>query len=115
MIIEHSSMEKEIRSRMRGGKGDCTVTLLAGHELQKHCRVFSEIEIPVGASIGPHDHVAETEYYLVLEGTGIVDDDGTPVAVKPGDVVVTTNGATHSVEATGKVPLKLIAVIVTDA
>ena len=115
MVIEHSSMEKEIRSQMRGGKGDCTVTLLAGRQLQKHCRVFSEIEIPAGASIGVHDHVAETEYYIVLDGSGFVDDDGTIVNIKPGDVVVTANGAKHSVEAIGDKPLKLIAVIVTDA
>jgi len=115
MVIERSSMEKEIRPRMREGKGECTITLLAGHQLQKHCRLFSEIEIPAGASIGQHEHTAETEYYIVLEGKGLVDDDGTLVTVNPGDVIVTTGGAKHSVEATGSSPLKLIAVIVTDA
>jgi len=115
MVIERSNMEREIRPRMREGKGECTLTLLAGRQLQKHCRVFSEVEIPVGASIGLHDHTAETEYYIVLEGKGLVDDDGTLVAVKPGDVVVTTGGARHSVEATGDAPLRLIAVIITDA
>ena len=115
MVIERSKMEKEVRPRMREGKGECTITLLAGRQLQKHCRVFSEIEIPAGASIGLHDHIAETEYYLIQEGKGLVDDDGTLVAVNPGDVVVTTGGAKHSIEAIGNSPLKLVAVIVTDA
>ena len=115
MVIERSSMETEIRPRMREGKGECAITLLAGRRLQKHCRVLSEIEIPPGASIGPHDHREETEYYIVLEGRGLLDDDGSLVTVKPGDVVVTGGGASHSIETEGDTPLRLIAVIVTDA
>jgi len=115
MIIEHSQMEVETKTNLREGKGSVQMTLLGGRQLQKHCRILSEVLIPVGASIGPHSHSGETEYYIILEGTGLVDDDGKLVNVKPGDVVVTGGGATHSIEGTGKVPLKLIAVIVTDA
>lgn len=115
MVIEHSMLKTEIRPRMREGKGECAVTPLGGDQAQKHLRVFSEIVLPPGASIGPHPHVAETEYYVILEGSGLVDDDGTPVNVKPGDIVITNGGATHSVENTGKLPLRMIAVIVTDA
>ena len=115
MVIKSDAMEAETRSQMRGGKGECLVTFLAGRQLQKHVKLFSQIEIPVGAGIGPHSHSEETEYYYVLEGKGFVDDNGEPREVKPGDVVVTTGGASHSVENTGTVPLKMIAVIVTDA
>ncbi len=115
MRIERSEMARETKAHMRDGKGSCTVTQLGGPLLQKHCRVLSEIVIPVGASIGPHPHVAETEYYIILEGTALVDDDGKPVHVKPGDVVITNGGAVHSIEATGEAPLRMIAVIVTDA
>jgi len=115
MLIQRSEMIQETRTHMREGKGSCTVTQLGGAQLQKHCRVLSEIVIPVGASIGPHPHVAETEYYIILEGSALVDDDGKPINVKPGDVVITSGGATHSIEATGDIPLRMIAVIVTDA
>jgi mannose-6-phosphate isomerase-like protein (cupin superfamily) len=108
-------MEAEIRPQMRGGKGECLVTFLAGRQLQKHVKLFSLIDIPVGAGIGPHSHSEETEYYYVVEGEGFVDDNGEPRNVKPGDVVVTTGGDSHSVENTGAAPLKMIAVIVTDA
>lgn len=115
MVIERSAMVVEKREHMREGKGTCELTLLGGRELQKHCRILSEIVIPAGASIGPHQHSGETEYYIILEGNGLVDDNGTPTPVKPGDCVVTGGGAVHSIEATGGLPLRMIAMIVTDA
>lgn len=115
MVIEHSSLKAEIKSRMREGKGDISITSLGGSQPQKHLRLLSEIIIPPGSSIGQHPHVAETEYYIILEGTALVDDNGTPVNVKSGDIVITNGGATHSIEATGAASLKMIAVIVTDA
>jgi len=115
MVIKPEQMEKEVRAGMRGGKGACTVTQLAGKTLQRHCRLMAEILIPPCSSVGRHDHNGETEYYIVLEGAGTVDDDGVMVDVAPGDVIVTTGGAFHSVEATKHVDLRMIAVIVTDA
>lgn len=115
MIIERSTMAREVREKMRGGKGEVTLTMLGGKDLQKHCRMLSEIVIPPCASIGEHEHSGETEYYIILEGTGLVNDNGKPVTAKKGDVVVTNGGARHSIENTGNTPLKMIAVIVTDA
>jgi mannose-6-phosphate isomerase-like protein (cupin superfamily) len=108
-------MEREVRANMREGKGACTVTMLAGRKLQKHVKLFAEVQIPPGASIGTHDHVEETEYYLILEGRGTVDDNGSLVEVGPGDVVVTTGGAFHSIEAAKDAAIRMVAVIVTDA
>ncbi len=114
MVIRSDAMEAEVRPQMRGGNGECLVTFLAGRQLQKHVKLFSRVDIPVGAGIGPHSHSDETEYYYIIAGNGYVDDNGEPRNVKPGDVVVTTGGASHSVENTGSVPLIMIAVIVTD-
>ncbi|MDX9827295.1 MAG: cupin domain-containing protein [Spirochaetia bacterium] len=114
MVIERSNLKTELKSRMREGKGEVSITPLGGAQLQKHLRLLSEITIPPGSSIGQHPHVAETEYYIILEGSALVDDNGTPVNVRPGDIVITNGGATHSIEATGTAPLRMIAVIVTD-
>ncbi|PKL06483.1 MAG: cupin domain-containing protein [Spirochaetae bacterium HGW-Spirochaetae-9] len=115
MVIERSKLVTEKKPHMREGKGECVVTALGGPRLQQHLRLLSEVVVPPGASIGPHPHVAETEYYIILEGSALVDDNGTPVNVKPGDIVITNGGATHSIENMGAIPLKMIAVIVTDA
>lgn len=114
MVVERKDMEVEARPQMRGGKGVCSVTNLGVKPLQQHLRVLAEILIPVGASIGDHEHVHETEYYLITKGTGTVNDNGILRKVKPGDVVITTGGAHHSIEADSGEDLSLIAVIVTD-
>ena len=114
MVVGPDQRETEHRKNMRGGNGECVLTPLAGKILQKHCRLFSEILIPAGAGIGRHEHSAETEYYYILEGRGIVDDDGRRIEVGPGDLVVTTGGAFHSVEAPAGTSLRMLAVIVTD-
>ena len=63
--------------------------------------MIAQITIPVGASIGEHEHVNETEYYIITEGEGTVRDNGTDYPVKAGEVVMTPNGSTHSIENTG--------------
>ena len=67
-----------------------------------------------GSGIGQHKHIKETEYYIITEGSGVVlEDDGKKDVIK-GDVVVTGNGQSHSIENTGDTVLKFIAVIITE-
>jgi mannose-6-phosphate isomerase-like protein (cupin superfamily) len=115
MVLDRSRMKKETRANMRGGKGEVTLTHLGGDALQKHCRLLAELLIPPCASIGEHEHAAETEYFIILEGEGKLNDSEKTVVVKKGDVVMTGGGGRHGIENTGIVPLKLIAAIITDA
>jgi len=113
MIIKESEMKVEVKEKMRDGEGEITIKHLANNEDLKNARLLADITIPVGASIGDHEHGNETEYYIILEGNGIVVDNGEDKEVIPGDVVVTGGGATHSIRNTGDIALKMIAVIIT--
>lgn len=113
MIIKESEMSVEVRENMREGKGQITIKHLVNKENLKNARLLADITIPVGAGIGDHEHNNETEYYIILEGKGIVVDDGTDKEVTVGDVVVTGGGATHSIRNIGDSTLKMIAVIIT--
>lgn len=115
MVVRPEQRETECRPKMRGGKGEVYVSSLAGTPRQAHLRLASEILVPAGASIGRHEHSAETEYYYILSGKGLVDDDGALVEVGPGDAILTSDGAAHSVEALPDAPLRMLAFIVTDA
>jgi len=81
----------------------------------KNCRLFCEISIPRDGSIGEHDHDNEIEYYYITKGKGIVVDNGIDKEVGPGDIVLTGNGASHSIRNTGSEDLVFTAVIITDA
>ena len=114
MVRRRDSLKTEHRENMRGGAGTVSLTHYADSGEMLHCRLLSDIVIPAGAGIGEHEHNKETEYYLIIEGTGIVMDDGKDTAVGPGDVVITGNGATHSIRNSGNSDLRMIAVILVD-
>lgn len=113
MIVHRKDMKVEHKEKMRGGEGSTTVVQFVDPTSMKNARLLAELTLPPGASIGEHPHDSETEYYIILSGTGKVIDDGVEQPVSPGDVVVTGNGARHSIINTGKVPLVFHAVIVT--
>jgi mannose-6-phosphate isomerase-like protein (cupin superfamily) len=106
-------MKVEHKECMREGTGIVTLTHLVDESTQQHIRLLAELSLPPGASIGLHRHEGETEYFLILAGTGVVNDDGKELAVQPGDTVVTGNGASHSIKNSGTVPLVLHGVIIT--
>jgi mannose-6-phosphate isomerase-like protein (cupin superfamily) len=106
-------METEIKEKMRGGEGNAEFVHLVNCENEKNIRLLAEITLKPGCSIGSHCHEAETEYYIILSGSGTVNDDGVEKPVKPGDLVITGDGASHGMANTGDIPLVFHAVIVT--
>jgi mannose-6-phosphate isomerase-like protein (cupin superfamily) len=106
-------MKKDTKDRLRDGEGSVQFTYLVDCEKEKNIRMLAELTLPPGASIGYHRHDNETEYFLILSGSGEVNDNGTVKPVKAGDSVITGNGDSHSIKNTGTVPLVLHAVIVT--
>ena len=113
MVIQRNEMKGEDKEKMRDGKGSTHLTYLVDSNTQKNARMFAEIILNPGCSIGYHQHDSETEYYFILSGIGTVNDDGTEVEVKQGDSIITGNGASHSIKNTGSVPLTFHAIVVT--
>ena len=113
MVIHRNEMKIEKKEQLRDGEGSTILTHLLDASTQKNARMFAEITLNTGCSIGYHRHDSETEYYFILSGTGIVNDDGKEIDVKQGDTIVTGNGASHSIKNIGSVPLIFHAVIIT--
>lgn len=110
MIISSKNMKTEIRTNMRGGQGDISIRHLVDNEKIPYGRLLAKIIIPVGGSIGEHEHKKETEYYIILSGDGEVNDNGVLSTVTTGDVVITTE-ASHSIKNIGENNLEMIAII----
>ena len=113
MVISRNEMKVEDKERLRDGEGNTHFIHLLDGSAEKNARMFAEITLNPGCSIGYHKHESETEYYFILSGAGTVNDDGKEVQVKQGDSVITGNGASHSIKNTGSVPLVFHAVIIT--
>ena len=113
MVIRRNQMKSEIKEKMRGGEGSAVIRHLVDCQNEKNIRMLAEIMLRPGCSIGSHSHENETEYFIILSGSGVVNDNGVETPVQAGDSIVTGGGASHSISNTGGVPLVLNAIIVT--
>jgi len=114
MIRKEQEMSSVLREKMRNGTGMVTVKTLAEEGSVAHCRLFAELTLNKGCSIGQHDHVNETEYYWITQGTGIVTEADGEKIVQKGDLVITGGGASHAIRNEEAEPLILMALIILD-
>lgn len=99
----------------QGGKGELYFEdWLLPEEAPGHGRVFSKVVIPPGCSIGYHQHQGEFEAFLVLEGIGLVNDNGTESELHTGDMNLCKNGDYHGIENIGEDNLVLQALIMNQ-
>ena len=112
MIRKGQDMKTELRENMRGGDGSITIEhCFAKDEFTANVRLCARLTVPPGAGIGPHEHAAEDEVYIITSGSGILDDGSSETRVSAGDAVLTGNGQSHAIRNDGGDPLELIATI----
>jgi mannose-6-phosphate isomerase-like protein (cupin superfamily) len=113
MIIHPAEMRKEVKEKMRGGEGSVHLQHLVEANRMTNARLLARLTIAPGSGIGEHEHLTETEYYIIEKGRGTVNDNGVDKEIGPGDVIVTGGGEAHSIRNTGTEDLEFLAVIVT--
>ena len=95
------------------GKGEIFIThLLTPKEMVGKCAMFAKVRIPVGASLGVHQHVDNNETYHILQGKGLYTDNDKTYEVKAGDTTYCAAGDKHGLENTGDEDLIFIALII---
>lgn len=107
-------METIIEKNACGGVGDMKIErLLGADELADKCGLYARVTLPVGSSLGYHEHHGNGEAYFILSGEGIYDDNGTKRTVKAGDVTWTPDGSGHGLDnRSGKEPVVFMALII---
>lgn len=71
--------------------------------------------VPPGSSFGEHSHISDApfeEWYLCLDGEGIMTLDDKDYPFKPGDTTVCFAGGRHGVRNTGSQDLRLLVIAV---
>ena len=100
---------------MCGGKGEITLKhILGDEEMHGNCTLFAEVTIPVGASLGYHEHFGESETYFVVSGVGEYDDNGEKRIIKAGEMTYTPDKKGHSITNAGDEDLVFMALIIPD-
>jgi len=74
-------------------------------------RLFAVSIIPVGGSIGYHQHTGDNEVYYLLKGKAKVVDNGKEEILESGDSIVCFDGDFHGIENVGNCDLEYISII----
>ena len=113
MVIKSEKAEKIVSEKPRGGKGIIINNrYLDSHELDNNLQGFYVNELLPSGVIGNHMHEGEEEIYYIIEGNGIIQDNGVEIPIGKGDVIYTKSGESHGMINTGTEPLKFIGFIV---
>lgn len=105
-------MKTVIKENANGGKGRVIVKhILDEKELSGGCKMFAEVTIAPGDSLGYHEHHGESETYYIVKGQGEYNDNGTLRQVTVGDKTFTPDGCGHGIANTGDTDLVFMALI----
>ncbi len=108
-------MNTEIREHMRGGDGQVVLKhILEEDQMNDKCRLYAEITLAPGCSIGYHEHQNECETFYILQGIGTYNDNGTERTVQPGEVTRCPDGTSHGIKNNGDKDLVFMALILLD-
>ena len=113
MIKKAAELKTEYRENMRGGNGTVALTGFATpEELNNKGRLFANITLKPGCSIGYHVHETDSELFYLIKGEALYNDNGTEYILTAGDVMVCPAGTGHSIANNGKEDVEVCAVIV---
>lgn len=101
---------------MCGGKGHVIIKeILEGEQLNGKCRLYAEVTLEPGCSLGYHEHYGESETYYILSGQGTYNDNGISFRpVEAGDITFTPSGRGHGLANTGNTDLVFMALIILE-
>ncbi len=112
MVTKADQVPSAVKTVPFDGKGEAHYKHLGSVEqLSGAGRLFSTITLAPGCSIGDHRHVDEFEFYYILSGAGLYNDNGTPCQITAGDVSFCPSGETHGILNNGDQPLVMLAFV----
>lgn len=77
-------------------------------------RTFALAKLIPGEEVEFHIHEGECEYYYIISGEALYDDNGNDVTLCAGDTTFTPSGTGHGIKNIGKKDLEFIALIIRD-
>ena len=113
MIRKAADCKKEYRENMRGGNGTVEITNFASPaELNEKGRLFANITLKPGCSIGYHVHEKDSELFYLMKGEAVYNDNGVVSTLHAGDVTLCPAGTGHAIANNGREDVEICAVIV---
>jgi len=90
-----------------GGKRDYVL-----ENMPENAKMFAEIKLEPGCSLGTHTHTGEYEVFFFHEGEVTLNDNGTERKMHPGDFAICYDGESHGIANRTDKPASLFAAII---
>ena len=115
MIQDVHKVIPDIAEKVRGGTGTVYAHKLLDLFPGSAIKSVAVVRLEPGASVGPHSHQGEEDFYFCLSGTGVVVDNGVEHPFTPGTLQITRDGETQAIRNTGETELAFLgALVATD-
>ena len=97
MLIKKEEQVKTLVANLRGGDGTVDKRDYPLSVMPENAKMFAELRLEPGCSIGAHQHVGEYEVFFCKEGEIVLNDNGTEKLFRTGDFAVCADGETHGI------------------
>ena len=113
MVKRKNELKTTVNEQMRGGSGSVLIEhILDGEGLYGKGRLYANVVLKPGCSVGFHVHEGEMESYFITKGAAEYDDNGTKVRLAVGDSTYTPDGEGHGITNIGEGDLEFVALII---
>ena len=114
MIQNVDEIVPEIAEGVRDGNGTVYAHKLLDVFPGSAIKSVGLVRLEPGASIGPHSHHGEEDFYYCISGSGIVVDNGVEHPFTPGTLQITRDGETQAIRNTGETELVFLGALVAN-
>jgi mannose-6-phosphate isomerase-like protein (cupin superfamily) len=71
------------------------VRAFTSDDFESQIAFIDYVVVPPGTTVGYHRHGNDEEVYFIIEGSGIMRDENSEIAVKKGDIILNTRYGSH--------------------
>ncbi len=109
-MLVRNFLEMELKDEcIHEGVGLCRhTTAIDGKEIDAPVRFINYTVLPPKCTFGAHKHGNDNEFYVVLSGEGVYEEDGKEFPVKKGDIMMNAPFGTHGIRNTGEEEMALL-------
>ena len=105
-------LQRGIGANARGGDGTLDKRDYVLENMPENAKMFAEIKLEPGCSLGTHTHTGEYEVFFFHEGEVTLNDNGTERKMHPGDFAICYDGESHGIANRTDKPASLFAAII---
>ena len=109
MKIHNFLEQKLMEEKIHGGEGLCRHSVVfREEEMEAPIRFINYTVIPPSCSFGLHQHGNDNEFYVILSGEGIYEENGEEAKVKAGDIIMNAPFGNHGITNTSDVDMNVL-------